>query len=495
MDTVVVAGDPSATIPPEDDAPEIPTPSATASPQPTPTAIPTIDGRVLNNAYVFTRGGSNSRPWVVFVRPGASEAEVYMDGYVSTFGEPSRGRLPMIVGGFGRSFEPEGDYFYDQRLVLATLPDAEPVEIAALTSYYEETASRYFPSQVPVEVIRVTQSIAFSEPAWSPDERYLAFVAAIEGPAADVYVYDSEQGTIERVATGPMYASDPVWSPDGRGLLYQEIRYKSNVIPPLRSNPSSLRWVPIGEEQPYKFVDSSIPMAWHFFHEWLDNQRFTFWSITPGGGEDEHFSIGNLDTGKSVRILEDTRSSATLRVGDEVAILAAIQSQDNGYEFLLIDGASGQALPLDFSVRRRLYTSGLDRFGFFLVSGEEEGLFKVLPDGTVEKLIEMQGIERMSVSPDERKIAVGEFYQALWLYELRSVGSITQPFSLDNARYVWRPDSQALLITCDEETTEIATVPDWTVREYSSSCPAWTGLWPGEGRRPVGILWLESATD
>ncbi|MFV2044886.1 MAG: TolB family protein [Anaerolineales bacterium] len=266
-----------------------------------------VDGRVMADAYVFTPGGTDSYPWVKVIPPGEYEAEEYREGYVSAFGEASRGRLPMVVGGFVPSFGPEGDYFYDQRLVLATLPDG----------------------------------------------RHLAFVAAIEGPAADVYVYDSEQGTLERVATGPMHASTPTWSPDGRGILYREIRYQSNVIPPPRRNLTSLLWVPFGEGSSYYFVDPTFPRAWHFLYQWLDNQRFTFWTMAPGGaGVDENLSMGDLESGRSVRIVEDIENAATIHVGVEVTILASAYSQGKGREFFLIDGASGEARQLAISIRR-----------------------------------------------------------------------------------------------------------------------------------------------
>ncbi|MFV2043738.1 MAG: hypothetical protein ACC700_10960, partial [Anaerolineales bacterium] len=85
----------------------------------------------------------------------------------------------------------------------------------------------------------------------------------------------------------------------------------------------------------------------------------------------------------------------------------------------------------------------------------------------------------------EMKVAAGEFYWARWLIEIKSNGSFAKPIPLEQADYMWRPDSEALLVDCDSETMEIATAPDWTTQEYPSGCPAWSGLKPGEGRRPV----------
>ena len=60
--------------------------------------------------------------------------------------------------------------------------------------------------------------------AWSSDGRWLAFNAAIEGPSADVYVYDTTNGRIARLTDGPDQSTDLAWSPDHGYIVHSVAR-------------------------------------------------------------------------------------------------------------------------------------------------------------------------------------------------------------------------------------------------------------------------------
>jgi len=60
----------------------------------------------------------------------------------------------------------------------------------------------------------------WNRPAWSPDGRWLAFNAAIDGPSADVYVYDTSTDTIDRLTDGPDQSVDLAWSPDSAYIVH-----------------------------------------------------------------------------------------------------------------------------------------------------------------------------------------------------------------------------------------------------------------------------------
>ncbi len=58
---------------------------------------------------------------------------------------------------------------------------------------------------------------------WSPDSRYLAFIAASDGPSSDVYSYDRDTGQINRLTDGPNQAARLFWSPDSQWVVHEEV--------------------------------------------------------------------------------------------------------------------------------------------------------------------------------------------------------------------------------------------------------------------------------
>jgi hypothetical protein len=59
--------------------------------------------------------------------------------------------------------------------------------------------------------------------AWSPDGRLLAYVAATDGPSADVYIYDTQTAEVRRITDGPNQPELIGWTPDGKRVLHLEI--------------------------------------------------------------------------------------------------------------------------------------------------------------------------------------------------------------------------------------------------------------------------------
>jgi hypothetical protein len=59
--------------------------------------------------------------------------------------------------------------------------------------------------------------------AWAPDGERLAFVAALDGPSADVYLYNTQTDELIRLTDGPNQPYFNGWSPDGKWVLHQEV--------------------------------------------------------------------------------------------------------------------------------------------------------------------------------------------------------------------------------------------------------------------------------
>ncbi len=61
-------------------------------------------------------------------------------------------------------------------------------------------------------------------PRWSPDGRTIAFSGFREGGYRDIYIYDVQAGTTERVTADRHMDLAPAWSPDGRYLVFTSDR-------------------------------------------------------------------------------------------------------------------------------------------------------------------------------------------------------------------------------------------------------------------------------
>jgi hypothetical protein len=70
----------------------------------------------------------------------------------------------------------------------------------------------------------LTSAVLYDSPVqWSPDERYLAFVAALDGPSSDLYVYDTVSKKVNHITSGELEVALPVWTPDGSEIIYQVV--------------------------------------------------------------------------------------------------------------------------------------------------------------------------------------------------------------------------------------------------------------------------------
>ncbi len=105
-------------------------------------------------------------------------------------------------------------------LNLLHLPDGHVRTVTALLSPELERQFREGSLELDVENAIFWERDALQ---WSPDGRYLAFIAALDGPSSDLYVYDTADETMKRLTSGLNQAATPIWSPDGRWIIHQEV--------------------------------------------------------------------------------------------------------------------------------------------------------------------------------------------------------------------------------------------------------------------------------
>ena len=132
-----------------------------------------------------------------------------------------RGEIKQAIQPTGNHvvFLTPGDYdFHHLALNLLSLPDGKITKITDLTSAATEAYADLSPGDPGFEAMRaIGETTSY---AWSPDGTRLAFSGVMDGPSADIYLYDVSTGAITRVSQDPAQDFAPSWSPDGEHLLY-----------------------------------------------------------------------------------------------------------------------------------------------------------------------------------------------------------------------------------------------------------------------------------
>ena len=194
----------------------IPTLPLNVATSPTPPPVTETPG-------VNTSGLNANGPWLLMetdkglwaANPDGSErAQLtkvdYWNGDVQDAIQPGENRIVFI--------SPGGNDFKNMALNLLSLPDGGVKKITDLTSAQSEAASSTGPGDPGFEALRaVGERLSYS---WSPDGTRLAFAGVMDGPSADIYIYDANAGTIGRVSQDEAQDFSPSWSPDGNHLLY-----------------------------------------------------------------------------------------------------------------------------------------------------------------------------------------------------------------------------------------------------------------------------------
>jgi len=174
----------------------------------------------------------------------------------------------------------------DISLDIFRLPGTEPMQRIALFS--DELVARMEErGEYPVpdanytvtgpawqnELVYLTVLSERNSPRWSPEGRYLAFAAAIDGLSSDIYVYDTRTDRVQRLTSGANQAVIMGWSPDSRWIVHAEV--SSTMIADggeIGGFPADTVWAASADGAELKRIYQ--PGRVEFIEGWLSNTVF-----------------------------------------------------------------------------------------------------------------------------------------------------------------------------------------------------------------------------
>jgi hypothetical protein len=171
------------------------------------------------------------------------------------------------------------------------------------------------------------------ELAWSPNGRYLAFVAALEnqasdfGPSSDLYMYDAQSGDVLRLTSGPDSVAQIWWSPDGKWIIMGELHEKNYPFT------TSLWAVSATDNEMRKLysLEDGYPQG---ILGWLDDRRFIVYDGTSLKDALDlpayNLDVVDIDTGTVTPLYRGSFWSANLAADSETIALGVYRTEQEG---------------------------------------------------------------------------------------------------------------------------------------------------------------------
>jgi len=217
------------------------------------------------------------------------------------------------------AFISPGSYdFHHMALNLLSLPDGKVTKITDLTTPETEAYTELNPGDPGFAALR---AIAEQRSlAWSPDGTRLAFVGLMDGPSAEIYLYETASGHIQRVSRDDAQNFRPSWSPDGKSLLYfgtdsfgTGAGYNTSGVWSARGDGTNVTWLYVPKGGAEELVG------------WLDNTTAVLATWTAVCGS-ERLRLFDIVSTKTVMLEEECFISATANSWQHGAVLFANSS-------------------------------------------------------------------------------------------------------------------------------------------------------------------------
>lgn len=448
---------PASTTPPTSvvTAPQNITPSGT--PLPTPTVIPTVTPYPplqTDGPYLLYADGNNSLT--------VMDADGIGRKYINL---PDDGRLSWQ---FKKSVSPNGKWLvyyigsveepYDLELNLFNLSDETSLSISNLISpgfpenLIPVTETMYFTEydtkcandlncQLSQVQSAFTQSIVNGAALdWSPDSKFVAFAAQIDGPSSDIYIFSTEDYSIRRLTDDLENIWSIDWSPDGRKILYE------NSIPGViyLSRTIHIADPTIKSFQHPKAIDGG---AFWFEYGWIDQDEYLIYS--GGEGAPPHrLRIINLETKEVKEIWNYSAESFFVDLNRQTIILSPygrIYLQPEPEKGIYTVSFDGQYQKISDEIV--YFIEGQDVVDEYIAITQQNQLVGIKLDGSITPLSRKPDyyVPPRS-SPDGKWILItSETETEIYSKDLKFIESL----GIHATDIIWRPDSAGVFLYSD----------------------------------------------
>ena len=194
----------------------------------------------------------------------------------------------------------------------------------------------------------IWDQIQFStpKPQWSPNGRYLAF-AALQDASSDLFIYDSQDGSLRRLTSGIDWVGPIEWSPDGTHIVMQEL-LNEDLLNSSSDIPSSVWSVSVSGNEIKLLYKTNAEYMRQTILQWLDDHRFIAYEGSPDPMEGSlNPRFVDMDAGTSRLLLDDWFGSITVDPVHETIALVKQPTEKSAEGVYLISIESGSIRRLE----------------------------------------------------------------------------------------------------------------------------------------------------
>ncbi|HOE34959.1 MAG: hypothetical protein GX415_04775 [Chloroflexi bacterium] len=231
--------------------------------------------------------------------------------------------------------------------------------------------------------------------SWSGDARTAVFPAALDGPSADLYLYQPENGSLKRLNQRFQQDFSPLWSPDQDWIVFQEVNSYATISDWKISLVGALS-MPNGAITHYLHVPRDTGY-WERYVGWMSPLYLLTCTPTETGAVD--LRLSNVSAGKPRIIFDGPFAEAAVSpLNGDVAVAVRTENNNARYPAGIYYSSNnavtfepllaGEFSHLSYNPQNGLFTAS--RAGGALLF-DRSGIVFSLP-----------GEERLGIAPDER---------------------------------------------------------------------------------------------